>query len=237
MNVALPFADRAAAGAMLGREVAAWLAGAPWAVPPEAGPTADASDAVPHATVVLGIPRGGVVVAAEVARVLGTLLDVLVAHKIGAPGNPEFAIGAVTADGTTLVEAWAGRETGLSAAAIDELASREVEAAVAREARLRDGRPAFPLDGATAILVDDGLATGATVHAAVLAARGRGAARIVVAAPVASREAMALLGRVADALVVVAVPDRFHAVGQWYADFGQVEDETVRRLLALERAP
>lgn len=230
MGVALPFADRTAAGAILGRRVAAWLAGVPSRgrdAGPEHGP-----DAGPPATVVLGIPRGGVVVAAEVARAIGAPLDVLVAHKVGAPGNPEFAIGAVTADGTTLVEAWAGRETGLSFAAIAELAALEVAAAVAREARLRGGHPALPLAGATAILVDDGLATGATVHAAILAVRGRGAARVVAAAPVASREAMALLEPLADAVVVAAIPDRFHAVGQWYAAFGQVDDETVRRLLA-----
>jgi len=240
MSALLPFPDRTAAGIELGRAVAAWLAGTP---PLAVGPPPLAVGTPPLAVapppgpiVVLGIPRGGVVVAAEVALVLKAPLDVLVAHKIGAPGNPEFAIGAVTADGTVLVAAWALRETGLSPAAIDELAAREVEAAVAREGRLRAGRPPLSLVGTTAILVDDGLATGATVHAAVLAARARGAARVVVAAPVASREALALLEPVADAVVVVAVPDRFHAVGQWYGSFSQVEDEAVRRLLAVDPA-
>jgi len=252
MNIALPFPDRTAAGAALGLAVKAWLAAGPSAfghaaaqtsdrtlsrpgpgqTPASVSPPALESSPVPALVVVLGIPRGGVVVAAEVARALGAPLDVLVAHKIGAPGNPEFAIGAVTADGTMVVASWARRETGLSPAAIDELAVREVALAVEREARLRAGRPAVSLAGATAILVDDGLATGATVHAAVLAARGGGADRVVVAAPVASREAMALLEPVADGLVVVAVPARFHAVGEWYLAFGQVDDEVVRRLLA-----
>jgi putative phosphoribosyl transferase len=238
MDVTLPFPDRNAAGAILGRLVGAWLAGAPLAEGSSSVPSAvpGPGPAMPP-PVVLGIPRGGVVVAAEVARIIGAPLDVLVAHKIGAPGNPEFAIGAVTADGTTLVASWARRETGLADPALADLAAREVDAAVDREARLRGGRPALPLSGVTAILVDDGLATGATVHAAVLAARGRGAARVVVAAPVAAREAVELLRPVADAVVVVAIPDRFTAVGRWYVAFAQVEDDTVRRLLDAARTP
>jgi putative phosphoribosyl transferase len=235
----LPFPDRTAAGVELGRAVAASLAQArppDCSGEPPADPEALEGRRVPVPVVVLGIPRGGVVVAAEVARCIAAPLDVLVAHKIGAPGNPEFAIGAVTADGTILVAAWARRETGMSAAALEDLAAREVDSAVAREGRLRAGRPPMSLAGAIAILVDDGLATGATVHAAVLAVRARGAARVVVAAPVASREAVALLEPVADEVIVVAVPGGFHAVGQWYVSFGQVDDETVLRILAADAA-
>lgn len=226
MNVDLPFPDRAAAGALLGEAVAAWLATSL----PTTGPPAST-------VVVLGIPRGGVVVAAEVARRLHARLDVLVAHKIGAPANPEFAIGAVTADGTTLVAPWARRETGLAPESIQALAELEIRLAREREGRLRAGLPPLSLVGCTAILVDDGLATGATVHAAVLAARALGAVRVAVGAPVASREAVALLEPIADAVITVAVPDHFWAVGQWYASFDQVSDEAVRLLLTETPAP
>ncbi len=185
--------------------------------------------------VVLGIPRGGVVVAAAVADALGVPLDVLVAHKIGAPGNPEFALGAVTADGTTIVEPWARRSTGLSDDAIAALAGPEIDRARERELRLRGDLPRTDLHGRTAILVDDGIATGATVHAAVLAARALGAARTIVAAPVASDEAVRLLTPVVDALVLLAIPAPFWSVGQWYERFDQVEDAEVRRLLTATR--
>ena len=226
MKVDLPFRDRTSAGALLGEAIAAWLAGAP-------GP----AGTDPSTVVVLGFPRGGVVVAAAAAAVLGARLDVLVAHKIGAPGNPEFAIGAVTADGTTLVAPWARRETGLSAESVRALAEDEIRIARDREGRLRAGLPPPTLHGRTVILVDDGLATGATVQAAVLAARALGAARIAVAAPVASSEAVALLEPLADAVVVLAVSRGFHAVGQWYLIFDQVSDVEVRRLLAGPPAP
>ncbi len=233
VNVELPFRDRKVAGERLADAVAAWLA----TVPSTAG-RAGLTEVAPAGDVlVLGIPRGGVVVAAEVARALPARLDILVAHKIGAPEDPEFAIGAVTADGTVLVAPWAARETGLAPDSIQVLAEREIRLAREREGRLRAGRPPLSVAGSIAILVDDGLATGSTVHAAVLAARALGAARVVVAAPVASREAVALLEPVADAVVVVLVPARFHAVGQWYASFDQVSDDVVRSLLAADAGP
>jgi putative phosphoribosyl transferase len=226
MSIPLPFRDRVAAGRLLGGAVAARLR--------EDAAAGDATgDAV--RAVVLGIPRGGVVVAAEVARVLGAPLDVLVARKIGAPGNPEFALGAVTADGTTIVEPWARSATGLTDDEVAALAAPEIERARDRERRLRADRPAVAVRDRTAILVDDGIATGATVHAAILAVRALGAARIIVAAPVASDEAVGLLGPAADALILLAVPALFRAVGEWYELFGQVEDEEVRRLLAAAR--
>ena len=216
-GVRLPFRDRDEAGALLGAAVAARL-------------TADG--VAPDAVVVLGVPRGGVAVAAAVARAVGAELDVLVAHKISSPWDPEFALGAVTADGTTVVEPWAGREGGTDDTMLADLAAEQIAAARAREARLRAGRPAVPVAGRVAVIVDDGLATGATVHAACLAARALGAARVVVAAPVASREAMDLLTPACDASVVLAAPPGFGSVGRFYERFDQVADETVIALLA-----
>ena len=230
MTVRLPLRDRTSAGVLLGEAVAARLRADPGA-DPSADPRS-VEGAFSPTPVVLGIPRGGVVVAAAVAGVLDAPLDVLVAHKIGAPGNPEFALGAVTADGTTIVEPWARRATGLTDDAIAALAGPEVERARERERRIRGGRPRIDLHGRTAILVDDGIATGATVHAAVLAARALGAAWTIVAAPIASEEAVGMLAPAVDALVLLAVPKPFWSVGQWYERFEQVEDEEVRRLLA-----
>jgi putative phosphoribosyl transferase len=238
MRVQLPLRDRASAGALLGEAVAARLRADPGAdatADPGSDPGSDPGAAErSHALspIVLGIPRGGVIVAAAVAGVLDVPLDVLVAHKIGAPGNPEFALGAVTADGTTIIESWARRTTGLTDDAIAALAGPEVERAHERERRIRGDRPRIDLHGRTAILVDDGIATGATVHAAVLAARALGAAWTIVAAPIASEEAVRMLTPGVDALVLLAVPAPFWSVGQWYERFEQVEDEEVRRLLA-----
>jgi predicted phosphoribosyltransferase len=217
----VPFRDRETAGGVLaGRLMAGGLL-----VADGPDPLAD-----PAPVVVLGIPRGGVPVAAAVARALGARLDVLVAHKVGAPGEPELAVGAVAADGSVRRESWASAyvtDDGFAVAA-----AAEIERARAREADLRDGRPAVPLAGATAVLVDDGIATGSTMLVAVEAVRRAGATRVVVAAPVAAEEALGALAGVADAVVTVAVPPRFGAVGLWYQRFDQVDDAEVRRLLA-----
>ncbi len=181
--------------------------------------------------VVLGIPRGGVPVAAVVARRLGLPLDVIVAHKVGAPFQPELAIAAVVADGTTVVEPWAVEELGVEPAALAAAVAAEIERARAREQRFRAGRPPPALAGRPVVIVDDGIATGATVHAAVLAARAAGASRVVVAAPVGAVDTVARLGRLADAVVVPEQPDPFHAVGLWYARFDPVDDDEVAELL------
>ena len=190
------------------------------------GPTADRGDVV-----VLGLPRGGVVVAAEVARELGAPLDVLVVRKIGVPGHEELATGAVASGGTTVVNEDVLLATGLGRPELDQRAAERHRAVEEMEQRLRGDRPALDLAGVTAILVDDGLATGATMRAAAVAARHAGAARVVVAAPVASPEAVRLLEELADEVVCLRVPADLRAVGLSYRDFSPVREEEVRRLL------
>ncbi len=180
--------------------------------------------------VVLGIPRGGLPVAAAVARALDAPLDALVAHKIGAPFQPELAIGAVAADGTLLVEPWA-REVADEAWVI-RAAEAELERTRTHERALRDDRPRLRLDGRTAILVDDGIATGATLRVGVLAARAAGAARVVVAAPVGAEDSVASLGGMADEVIVLSTPVPFFAVGEFYGRFDQLDDDEVRTILA-----
>jgi len=229
----LPFPDRAEAGRRLAEHLrsTAWLGSAA----ATAGPVDPVGPAVPtlrNPAIVLGIPRGGVPVAAAVARALGLPLDVIVAHKLGAPGEPELAIGAVAADGTIVVEPWARDITGGNEAYVQRAAEDEIDRARRREASLRAGRPAPELAGRTAIIVDDGIATGATMHVAVLAARAAGAARVVVASPVGAAESIARLGEVADEVAVLATPEPFYAVGEFYVRFDQVSDAEVAALLA-----
>lgn len=169
--------------------------------------------------------------AAEMAGQLGLELDVIVAHKLGAPGNPEFAVGAVTADGTVLVEPWARGEVGADDAYLEGEAAKQIERARTREERLRRGRPAAPVAGRTVVIVDDGIATGATVRAAIRAVRAQGAGRVIVAAPVAARESAERLAEEADDIVVLATPEPFYAVGLWYSSFEAVEDQEIEALL------
>jgi putative phosphoribosyl transferase len=222
MAAGTPFRDREAAGIALAER----LGGGALSMADAQRPLSDD----PAQIVVLGIPRGGVAVAAAVARALGARLDVIVAHKVGAPGEPELAVGAVAADGSVRRESWAGAYVSDEGFAL--AAAAEIDRACARETDLRSGRPAVPLAGTTAVLVDDGIATGSTMLVAVEAARRAGVARVVVAVPVASDEALAAVSEVADAVVAVAVPARFGAVGAWYLRFDQVDDAEVRRLLA-----
>jgi len=207
----LPFRDRAEAAGLLADR----LAGA----------------GVEAGSLVLAIPRGGVPIGAVIAGRLGLDLDVIVAHKLGAPGNPEFAIGATTADGATLVEAWARGEPGVDDAYLQAETERQVAAARDREVRFRRGRPPADPSGRTVVIVDDGIATGATVRAAVRSAREQGARRVVVAAPVAARESAQRLAAEADDVVVLATPEPFFAVGLWYRHFEPVDDDAVAALL------
>ena len=177
--------------------------------------------------VVLGLPRGGVPVAAEVARVLGAPLDVIVVRKLGVPFQPELGMGAVGEDGVEVINravVRAARVTG------DELAAVEAceRAEVARRAlRYRGGRPRVPLRGKVAVIVDDGIATGSTAMAACQVARARGAAAVVLAVPVAPAGARAALTPAADQLICLETPGQLRAIGQWYDDFSQVSDSEV----------
>jgi len=179
---------------------------------------------------VLALPRGGVPVAFPVARALGAPLDVLVVRKLGVPGHPERAMGAIAA-GMAVVEPDVVASLRIPDWVLEREAERERAKLERRERAYREGRPPHDVAGKTVIVVDDGIATGATVRAAVTALRTRGPARIVVAAPVASPRAVEALERVADRVVCVEVPARFRAVGELYGDFPQTSDAEARALL------
>jgi putative phosphoribosyl transferase len=181
--------------------------------------------------VVLGLPRGGVPVAAEVARALDGELDVLVVRKIGVPWQPELALGAVGEDGVQVVNEGIASACALTPGQLEELASRARAEVEARLRQLRAGRPAVPLAGRTAIVVDDGVATGATMRAAVDVVRAHGAARVVVAVPVAAADAVKALRDSVDELVVLLAPVDLGGVGLWYTDFTQTTDAEVASLL------
>jgi predicted phosphoribosyltransferase len=181
--------------------------------------------------VVLALPRGGVPVAYEVARALGAALDVLVVRKLGVPGRPELALGAIAGGDVRVLNRELLRQLRIEGAAIDRVVDEERRELARRERAYRDDRPPLDVRGRTVILVDDGLATGATMYAAVAALERQHAARVVVAVPVASREARDSLATVADEVVCLATPEPFFGVGAWYDDFGQTTDEEVRRLL------
>jgi len=181
--------------------------------------------------VVLGIPRGGVPVAAQVAQRLGAELDVIVARKLGAPGHEELAIGAVTADGARFLNQGAVRSLAVGEGYLDRITARETAEARRREQRFRGAQGPVALRGRLVILVDDGLATGATMRAAARAIRARGAGRLVIAAPVGSADAVAALSTEADEVVCPRQPEPFIAIGLHYRDFPQVDDDAVLELL------
>jgi predicted phosphoribosyltransferase len=181
--------------------------------------------------VVLALPRGGVPVAYEVARALGAPLDVFVVRKLGVPGQEELAMGALATPGVRVLNEPVVRGLGIPPHVIDAVARQE-EAELARRERLyRGDRPPLDVRGHTVILVDDGLATGATMHAAVRALRQRQPARIVVAVPTAAAEACEALETEADDVVCAVTPEPFYSVGLWYDDFEQTTDDEVRALL------
>lgn len=185
--------------------------------------------------VVLGLPRGGVPVAAEVARALRAPLDVLVVRKLGAPGQEELAIGAIGEGGVRVLNEELVRRLGLGQDEIDRIVMREERELKRRVAAYRGGHEALEVDGKTVVVVDDGVATGATMRAGLQALRAMGAARIVAAAPVGAEDSVRALAEDADDVVVLETPEWFNAVGQWYVDFGQTTDNEVRRLLAESR--
>jgi putative phosphoribosyl transferase len=181
--------------------------------------------------VVLALPRGGVPVAFEVARSLAAPLDVIVVRKIGAPQQPELAMAAIGEEGARVVNEEVLRQarvTPAELAAVEQAERAEIER---RARRFRGGRPRVPLVGRTAVVVDDGVATGATARAACQVAGAAGASRVVLAAPVGPRSAVTELAPVADEVVLLHAPEMFYAVGQWYRDFAQVPDEEVVQLL------
>jgi putative phosphoribosyl transferase len=186
--------------------------------------------------VIVALPRGGVPVAVEVARALEAPLEFLAVRKIGAPGNPELAVGAVAEDGTGVLDPSAAGMLGMTQELLDARLKQKSDELRRRVARYREGQPSTPLQGRMAIVIDDGMATGMTDLAAVRALRKRGAEPIIVAVPVGSSEAVAMLEDEADRVICVAVPRRLYGVGMWYRDFAPVSDEEVLALLAEARA-
>jgi predicted phosphoribosyltransferase len=186
--------------------------------------------------VVLALPRGGVPVGYQVARALRAPLDVFVVRKLGVPGHPELAMGAIASGDVRVLNEEVLESYPLPRAAIEAVTRTERRELERRERAYRDGRPLVPIEGRVVILVDDGLATGSTMRAAVLAIRGLHPARIVVAVPVGAWQTCQDLREVADEVVCPFTPEPFRAVGLWYADFSQTTDEEVRQLLSLNAA-
>lgn len=210
------FADRREAGRALGRRLAETLEG--------------------DDVLVLGLPRGGVPVAFEVASALDAPLDVYLVRKLGLPGQPELAMGAIASGGVRIVNQRVVEATLVDEQAIEDVAARELAELERRERLYRDGRPAPDVAGRTIVLVDDGLATGSTMRAAVSALRRQDAGRIVVAVPVAAPEVCAEFEQEADSVVCVHTPESFRAVGMWYRDFSPTEDDEVCALLRQARS-
>ena len=181
--------------------------------------------------IVLALPRGGVPVADEVARALGAPLDVFVVRKLGVPGSEELAMGAVATGGVRVLNDQLVNRLGIPDHLIDAVAVREGQELARRERLYRGGRPLLDVRDRTVILVDDGLATGATMHAAIAALRQLHPARIVVAVPTASPETCEEMRAEVDDVICAITPEPFQAVGRWYQDFAQTTDEEVQDLL------
>jgi putative phosphoribosyl transferase len=210
-TVALPFRDRSEAGRLLAERLHRYEARA--------------------GTIVLALPRGGIVPAAEIASALRLPLDVLISRKLGAPGNPELAIGAIAEGGAPYFNEEGLALTGASEAHLTQEVEHQRAEIARRQQRFRDGRSLALPEGATVILIDDGVATGSTAIAAIRALRERGVERIVFAIPVAPPDTAETLRRMVDELVVLATPMLFGAVGAFYEDFRQVSDDEVVDLL------
>ena len=181
--------------------------------------------------IVLALPRGGVPVGARVARALNAPLDVFIVRKLGVPGHEELAMGAIASGGVRVLNQDVLSSIPLSPSAIGAVATREQTELERREHAYRGNRPPLNIKGRTVIIVDDGLATGSSMRAAVRALKKMGPRAIIVAVPVAARETCAGLRREADDIVCLRTPEPFQAVGLWYEDFSQTTDEEVHRLL------
>ncbi len=182
--------------------------------------------------VVLGLPRGGVPVAFEVAKALGAPLDVFVVRKLGVPWRPELAMGAIASGGVRVLNDDVVAATGVTAAEIEAVTEHETRELARREELYRGDRGPADVVGRATILVDDGLATGVTAEAALLALRQRSPRRLVLAVPVCARDTATRLASVADEVVCAEMPDIFFAVGEWYRDFSQTSDDEVMAVLA-----
>lgn len=209
-----PYRDRAEAGRCLAEELVDYV---------------DRPDVL-----VLALPRGGVPVAYEVARALNAPLDVILVRKLGVPGHEELAMGAIASGGTRLLNESVVRALRIKPEIIDQVAQTEQAELERREREYRDDRPQPDVRGKTIIVIDDGLATGASMRAAVVAIRRRRPARLIVAVPVAAASTCEEFRCEVDEVVCAFTPEPFHAVGLWYEDFSQTTDEEVRNLL--ERA-
>jgi len=205
------FKDRTAAGQLLAEQLQA--------------------DANGPDVVVLGLPRGGVPVAFEVAEALNVPLDVFLVRKLGVPGQEELAMGAIASGGIRVLNQAVVQALKIPAEVIDQVAAQEEQELMRREQLYRQGRPALVLRDRRVIVVDDGLATGATMRAAVLALKQQQPARIVVAVPVAAPETCQELAAKVDDIVCAQTPQPFHSVGLWYDNFSQTTDEEVQQLL------
>ncbi|MFL5549616.1 MAG: phosphoribosyltransferase [Gemmatimonadaceae bacterium] len=181
---------------------------------------------------VLALPRGGVPVAYEVARALHAPLDVFLVRKLGFPGHPELAMGAIATGGVRIIDKQLVEMFGVSNEAIERVTASEQRELERREQLYRDGRPAPDVKGRTTILIDDGLATGSTMRAAVQALRQEGASKIVVAVPVAPPETCEAFRQEVDDIICAVTPEPFQAVGIWYGNFNETSDDEVRELIA-----
>jgi predicted phosphoribosyltransferase len=215
--MARPFRDRRDAGRQLAAKLAAY-------------------DNDPD-VLVLALPRGGVPVAYEVARALNAPLDVFLVRKLGVPGHEELAMGAIATGGVRVLNERVLRQAAIPPSEVEAVAAAEARELARREREYRGDRPPPQIRGKTVILIDDGLATGATMHAAVQALRLQGPRRIVVAVPIAAPETCEAFRAEVDEVVCAVTPDPFYAVGLWYEDFSQTSDEEVRELLAQARHP
>ncbi|MFW5867618.1 MAG: phosphoribosyltransferase [Armatimonadota bacterium] len=180
---------------------------------------------------VLGVPRGAVPMAAVVADELDGELDVVIVRKMGAPGNPELAIGSVTEEGEAIVNEEFARRTGASDEYIEQETRRQMERIEERKRVYREVRPKVSLEGRTVVIVDDGFATGSTMKAALESARSENPAKLIAAAPVGAQDTCRAMGDYADEVVCLRAPRFFGAVGAFYRDFGQVSDEKVLEVL------
>ena len=182
--------------------------------------------------VVLGLPRGGVPVAWEIARALDATLDVFLVRKLGTPGHPELAMGAIASGSTRVINEDVVHAFGIAREQIEAVARREQSELERRDVVYRRGRLLTPLANRTVILVDDGLATGSTMQAAVQAVRQHSPSRVIVAVPVGAPETCRALREIADEVICAQTPSSFSAVGQWYRDFSQTTDDEVIALLS-----